>query len=184
MDMKDSVFGEHSVTKVAGFFPDGDSAEAAANALSEAGILSPSKVRVMPPLPCPGLLLDELDEVIEPESQAIGLTLIRSHVTLGLLGLVVGGLAGASLLGAGSGLARSHPMAWELSCMVAGALLGTVAAAIVTLRTDHRALIHRIRTALGHGQWAVVAHPENGDQVRRAMHVLEASSGVPVARAL
>lgn len=183
MDMKDSVFGEHSVTKIAGFFPDGDSAEAAANALSEAGILSPAKVRVMPPRHCPGSRVDELDAAIEQESQGIGLTLIRSHVTLALFGLVVGGLAGASLLGSGSGLARTHPMAWVLSTMFVGALLGIVAAAIVTVRPDHGALIRRIRTALGRGQWAVVAHPETGDQVRRALHVLEAS-GVPVARTL
>lgn len=165
------LFGEHSLTKVAAVFDQAQDARNAAEHVIQDGHLRSEKVKVVGP-GVPGV-----GRKLEPEERGIVHTLIRSHTSLGILGLIVGLLIGGALILAGVGWAVASPFYTVGLAAIFGALGGMMTGGFISIRPDHDVLITKVEEAVHDGHWAVIVHPENHDEEERAVDVLKNSGG-------
>lgn len=164
--MKEFLLGERYPSRVAATFDNADSARRAADSLLHEADLSVEQVRVIDPQ-------DPLiGHKLEPESRGVGRTLVRSHLFLGLLGLVTGLAVVASLLASGLAFAVSQPVMTGVSLGAFGAILGLLAGGVISVRPDHRRLNLMARDATRKGSWMVVALTARRSQRERARGVL------------
>jgi hypothetical protein len=170
--IKQLVFGEKSVTKVAGLFASKPEAVAACQDLQKLSGFSAAQIRLLGPTDGVAVRTDAFDRAVEPEEGGIWHTIIRAHVTMGLLGAVLGILAYAVLMFMRHPALVSTPGMGLIVLTSFGATFGLITGGALALRPDHGWLISLIRRALNAGQWAVVAHPLNTEQTHRAMDVL------------
>lgn len=169
MRWQQALFGERSLTKVAALFVDRASAETAASQLLQGAGFSAPQVRLLGPET--GSLRDRdlLARQVEPEPDGIWRTILRAHLTLGLLGGLAGTLLFAGWWLSGAAAIRSTPfMAW-VSMAGFGATFGLLIGGLLSMRPDHGRVISRVRRALRHGRWAVVVHPTDPEQTRLAL---------------
>ncbi|WP_374675698.1 hypothetical protein [Ideonella sp.] len=169
------LFGERSLTVVAADFASRFDAHAAADQL-RADRQADGPVAVLSPH------ARHVDKVLEPETRGIWSTALRSHLTLGLLGLA-GGLAIGALLIAQWTAAAASPGFTLLFLGVMGLFSGGMWAGFITLRPDHGRVIRRVEDALHRHQWAVVVHPRTEQGARHAARALRGWGADP-ARSL
>jgi hypothetical protein len=167
---KVSLFGERSLTLVAATFPNRASAVVAATTLqaelpqTEVDLIHPRDVN--------------LARKLEPESQGIWRTASRSHLMLGLAGLVLGAVVAATLVGVGWPAAVKSPMLATLFLSNLGLFAGLMVAGLLTLRPDRSRVFTSIRERSFSGDWAVVAHPTSSSQSERAIASLRKAGGM------
>ena len=168
-----SAFGERSLTVVAAAFDDRRRAESAADNLrlqtdkvGTVAVVSPSDTEVM--------------RKMEPEQLGIWRTLVRSHLILGVGGILIGLLFALGLVLAPWPAAAASPGLTALFTGMLGGFLGMMAGGLVTLRPDHGAVIRSMRAKLKVGQWGVVARPMDEASAERAFAVLASAGGGPV----
>ncbi len=169
MQWQKALFGERSLTKVAGLFVDRASAETAASQLLDGAGFAPTQVRLLGPEV--GNLKDRdlLARQVEPEQHGIWRTILRAHLTMGLLGFVAGTLLFAGWWLSGDAAIRTTPgMAW-VSMAGFGATFGLLLGGLLSMRPDHGRVISRVRRALRLGRWAVVVHPVSAEQTQLAL---------------
>ena len=165
------LFGEHSLSKVAGVFDEGEEARAVAKEILGEGALGADQVKLVGP--------DDpaVERKLEPEEAGIARTLIHSHIALGIVGLIVGLVVAAALLLSGVTFARASPYYTVIITAGFGAVVGMMFGGLVSLRPDHDVLITEVEEAAHHGHWAVVVHPANHAQEMRARDVIGHSHG-------
>ncbi|WP_157275779.1 hypothetical protein [Pelomonas sp. Root1444] len=164
------LFGERSLTLVAATFPDRGSATRAFHALRT---VSPRKLGIALITPSD----PRLGRKMEPESNGIWHTLLRSHAWLGLAG-ALGGLALAALvLAAGWPAALASPRATVALGGVYGVFVGMLAAGLLTLRPDRARVTAQVREASEHGQWSVVTHPVSAHEADVTQDLLTLGGG-------
>jgi len=135
------------------------------------------QVRILPPDDATHDSINRLGRVVEPETAGIAHTLVRSHVTLGFGGAVVGALLWGLLRLINSGVVL-YASAWSLVPFVMiGAAAGLLLAGALSLRPDHASLITRLRQGLREGRWAVVAHPRSAGEARAAGRAMGTAGG-------
>ena len=168
-----SVFGERSLTVVAAAFDDKRQAESAADNLRRqidrigtVAVVSPNDT--------------EVARKMEPEQRGIWRTLVRSHLILGVGGILVGLIAAMALVLAPWPAAAASPGLTALFGGTLGGFLGMMAGGLVTLRPDHGAVIRSLREKLKIGQWGVVARPMDEASAERAVAALADAVGTPM----
>lgn len=167
-----SLFGERSLTLVAATFADRRSAADAATELradmpqSEVSLVRPSDAGFA--------------RKMEPESQGIWRTAIRSHLVLAPAGLALGAVVAATLLALGWPAAASSPMLATLFFATLGLFAGLMLAGLLTLRPDRSRVTLSIRRRSRAGKWAVVAHPTSPEQSERAVARLRKAGGTVI----
>lgn len=167
------LFGERSLTKVAGLFPQRGQAEASMAQVLSLGGLQAGQVRLLGPQDAKTARQEIFSRTLEPEPQGMARTFFQTHI-------VAGGLGGAIGLGlfmwfynAGHPMIMSSPVVAFLALVGFGATFGMLGAGLLSIRPDHVRLITKVRSALRHNQWAVVAHPVDAEQTARVREVLE-----------
>ncbi|MGA7951452.1 MAG: hypothetical protein WCA45_15005 [Thiobacillaceae bacterium] len=165
------LFGEHSLSKVAGVFDEAEEARAVADEIMREGALGAEQVRLVGPED------PAVERKLEPEQAGIARTLIRSHIALGIVGLIVGLVVAAALLLSGVEFARASPYYTVIITAGFGAVVGMMFGGLVSLRPDHDVLITEVEEAARQGHWAVVVHPANHEQEMRARNVIGHSHG-------
>ncbi len=169
----EALFGERSRTKVAGLFSNRVEAEGAAFHLLQTPGMKHSQVRLLSPDEGRAARNNDLARQMEPEQHGIWLTIIRAHVTMGLLGAIAGTLLFLGLLAAGSpGVHSTLFMSW-VAMAGFGAIFGLLVGGLLSMRPDQGRVINLVRRGLQRGQWAVVAHPTNADQTHQVIDMLE-----------
>ncbi len=113
---------------------------------------------------------------VEPKSRAIGRTLVRTHVLLGILGLVVGLVAATALVMGGPEMTRSSPLMTFIFVPTLTMFMGLLMAGLVALRPDHGPVIKATRDAVNEGLWTVVARCADQRQADHADRVLSATA--------
>lgn len=186
MDMRHLLFGERSLTKVVSLYGNRDAAHAAALEVREHAQLDPAQVAILDPVnntaPLPGTRHPAFtsraafSNRLEPESAGIARTLVRTHVVMGIAGLVLGGLVILGLWSSGIPAVVSSPVPALLAGLFVGALMGLMAGGFVSLRPDHLRVIAIARNALKRGCWAVVTHPLSSKQTGLVMQALRPHS--------
>ena len=165
------LFGERSLSKVAGVFDEGQEARSVMEEILHEAVLDPVQVQVVRPNdPAVG-------NKLEPEETGIARTLIRAHITLGLVGLIAGLAFAAVLILSGVDFARSSPYYTVILAAGFGTAVGMMFGGLVTLRPDHDLLIYEVEEAAQQCHWAVVVHPVDHEQEMRARQVIERSHG-------
>lgn len=178
MSLKQAIFGERSLTKVAAVFPTRDTAENAARYLHGLAGMSDTQVKLVGPVD--GYREEALSRKLEPEQNGIWHTLLRAHAISGAIGAMLGGLVFLGLVLAEEAAVLSSPVMSLVSMLFFGTLFGLLVGGVITLRPDHSRVIAAVRNAVKHGYWAVVTHPVNSKQVavvvdelgRRSLHVV------------
>ena len=163
--------GERSTTVIAAMFADAERANRASARLRDDAQLSAAQVRVVEPGD------PEFGRKLEPETQGIWRTARRTHVWLGLAGLVAGLLLGAALYGAGVDAFVSSASIAFAACALLGLFGGLLLAGVMTMRPDHDIVIERVRDAAASGGWIVVAHPADSTATARVEEALKQSGG-------
>jgi hypothetical protein len=164
-------FGERSLTTVAALFGQAEDARDAAEHIVRDARLPEKQVKVLGPGD------PTLERKLEPEEPGIVHTLIRSHATLGVIGLIVGLLIGGVLILAGVGWAVASPFYTVGVAAVFGAVGGMMVGGLISIRPDRSLLDAKVETAVQQGRWAVIVHPVNRGEEKRALNVLEHTSG-------
>lgn len=164
-------FGEHSLTTVAALFGQAQDARDAAEHVVHDAHLPEKQVKVLGPGD------PAIERKLEPEEPGIVHTLIKSHVALGLTGLIAGLLIGAALVVAGVEWAAASPFFTLGLAAIFGALGGMMAGGLVSIRPDRTLLDTQVEAAVQQGRWAVVVHPVNHGEEERALEVLAHTSG-------
>lgn len=175
-DVKDAFFGERSLTKVAGLFNTRSEAENAARHLLQDSDLDDSQVRVLSPDDGSVAHNTLLARKMEPEQSGIWHTIIRAHVTTGILGALAGIALYLALMSTGHPIMRSTPGMSLVAMAGFGATFGLLVGGLLAMRPDHGRVINLVRKALKNGRWAVVAHPVNAGQTHRAVDLLKQGS--------
>lgn len=166
------LFGERSLTLVAASFDSRFDADAAADSLRRTGELD-GEVAVVGPSD------RQVARTMEPEQAGIWRTAVRSHVTLGAAGLVLGLMLGGLLIASWAAAAAS-PGFTLLFLGMMGLFSGGMWAGVLTLRPDHGWVIRRIRRALFLHRWAVVVRPLSEHAAQRATGTLRAHGAQPM----
>ena len=174
MALSHAFSGEAYASKVAAIFDDDAEARTAARRLRLELGLDQAQVRVIHPRdPTPGRKL-------EPEGSGIKRTLVRSHLTMGVGGALVGAGLFALLHLTGVAMIVSSAALSLLALMFYGAVAGLLIGGLIGLRPDHDAYVHTVLREVRHGRAAVVVHARNGDERDRADALLEAAGSVTI----
>jgi hypothetical protein len=174
-DPQQLVFGERSLTKVAGIYRSRESADAARSRLLEVGWPASHAV-LLTPDDGRRARRDLLARKVEPEPRGIWKTIVRAHVVAGAVGLAVGVGTWAALLAAGNVLVSSAPVASGAAIVFIATAFGGMAGGLIALRPDHAQLITALRSALREGRFAVVAHPTDEAQAAAAEAALRSGA--------
>jgi hypothetical protein len=171
-----AFFGERSLTKVAGVFSGRAQAEQAARRLTHNSGFGSDQVKVLEPLDGDWTRADVLSSKMEPEDRGIWSTIIRAHVLAGVIGFLLGAALCLVMWLAGQPGVRSTPGIALVAMTGFGTTFGLLAGGLLSMRPDHGHVIAQVRQYLRQGRWAVVAHPDNPEQVASAESTLKDGS--------
>lgn len=176
MTIRQVLFGEHSLTKVAGLFKTRRDAERVAWELKQNAGLSDGQVNLVGASDGTALNSPTFSRKLEPEQAGIGRTLIRAHVISGLAGVGIGLLVYAGFVAARSNAILSTPGMSLVAMVFLGGLAGLLVGGLLSLRPDHYRVIAVVRRAIREEQWALVIHPVSDMQLDRSLKLLQARS--------
>lgn len=159
--MPDSVLGENYSHKISAEFDSESAANDAVASLLHAGIPSSQTEIIRPDDP-------DMAIKVEPEAQGVGRSLAKTHVVLGLAGLVVGLILAALLVTVGPTLTQSSPVMTFIAVGFICPVLALLLAGAISIRPDHDPLIEKTRMANKAGRWTVVAHCSSLEQQKEA----------------
>lgn len=176
MTIKRVLFGERSLTKVAGLFVNRSGAENAAQQVKRMAGLDDAQVTLVGPPDGDDPRSPAFSSKLEPEQAGIWRTLVRAHLVSGTAGVLAGLLLYLGFVAAGNVAVASTPGMSLVAFVFFGGLLGLLVGGLLTARPDHAIVIVSVRRAIREGRWAVVIHPVTPTQIRRAMRELRGSS--------
>ena len=175
------LFGERSITKVAGMFAQQSQAESTMERVRQVGGLGEGQVRLLGPQDARVARSEIFARTLEPEPTGMARTFFQSHA----VGALAGGLAGLALYAwlyrGGQPMVASSPLLALIALCGFGATFGMLGAGLVSMRPDHILMITRVRSALRHNRWVVVAHPTDREQTAKVKQVLQSSSAEVVS---
>lgn len=166
------LFGEASLTKVAGLFPDRGQADAAAAALLGTPGLAPGQVRVLGPRDASMGRREIFGRTLEPEQRGISRTLFLTHGIFGLLGALAGGLLFLWFYRSGQPMVAASPSLAFGAIVGFATAFGLMLGGLVAIRPDHVWLIASVRSGLKANKWAVIVHPVDVVQTSAARELL------------
>jgi hypothetical protein len=176
MRIKHVIFGERSVTKVAGLFMNRSGAEDAAREVKRTAGLDDAQVKLVGPPDGDAPSSPVFSRKLEPEQAGIWRTLVRAHMVFGAVGVVAGVLLYLGLIVAGNAAITSTPGMSLAIFIFFGGLFGLLVGGLLTARPDHIIVITSVRRAIRKGRWAVVIHPVTQAQIDRALNELRGRS--------
>lgn len=177
------MFGEVSLTKVAGLFPGKGQADAAAADLMKTPGMAPGQVRVLGPQDATMSHRDIFGRSLEPEQRGIFRTLFITHGVTGVIGAIVGVLLFVGLYRSGQPMIASSPLLAFIAIVGFSITFGLMLGGLVAIRPDHVWLISAVRSGLKQGRWAVIVHPVNAGQTAAARELLQ-KSGAEILKTL
>lgn len=176
MRIKHLIFGERSLTKVAGIFTSKTQAENVAQQVKQAAGLDDPQVYLVGPPDGAAPNSPAFSRKLEPEQAGIWRTLVRAHVVAGIAGIIAGILLYLGFIVAGSAAVKSTPGMSLVAMVFFGGVIGLMLGGLLTARPDHARVITTVRRAIRKGRWAVVIHPLTQRQLDATMHALRTHS--------
>ncbi|GAC13802.1 hypothetical protein [Aliiglaciecola lipolytica] len=165
-----NIIEEHHPSKIVGVYENESTAKQTAKRLVDEGGVLADEINIVSPQD------KKFESKVEPETKAIGRTLIASHMMLGLIGLSIGLLVGTALIIAGIQLATSSPVMLLIATGTLGTFMGLLVAGAVSLRPDHDSVVNDTRYAKNHKLWSVVVHTKDREHTKQAKQLMEGSA--------
>lgn len=167
--MEVEIQDEKHTGRVAAIYNNEAAAKAAKQKLIDNGI-SPGTINIVRPDD------SNLSKKIEPESQGIYKTLVKSHGWLGLIGIVVGIVIATILVLVGPEMTRSNPLYTYFVFIFFGVIYGMMMAGGISLRPDHDPLITKTVEASHEHQWTVIVQTDDREDIDLVKELLEESA--------
>lgn len=165
--MQFSINKEKFHSKVAGIFNDEMTANSAKETLIDYGHFTERHINIIEPND------DNAGHKIEPETQAIGDVLGRSHFICGSMGLLAGLLLASLLSSIGPLFAQFSPLLTHLALGIIGTFVGLLIAGVIALRPDHDPLINDAIEATQQNKWALIVQAKERGDRQRARQLLQ-----------
>lgn len=165
--MMQALFGEKATTKLAAFFDTQESLEQVSAQLREKGGLQNPQLWVVRPH------ATDFDKRLEPETEGVARTAIRSHLILGAVGLLAGVLLWGLLYAMDVQFIVASPYYSGGAIIAFATVGGLLLGGLVTARPDHQRVIQAVDTATKEGRWSLVVHPRDEAQCKSALEVFE-----------
>ncbi len=162
-----AIFGERYLSKAGGVYDSEEEAREVARRIGDRTSVRDEQVKVVNPHD------RQVGRKLEPESTGIAYTLVKSHVTLGIIGAVVGLLVGLLLVSFGGQMFATSPSYTTIVAAAVGAIAGLLLGGLASIRPDHDLLITEVQRAAKQGRWAVVVHARDEDEKRAVEAVLK-----------
>ncbi|NWN90633.1 hypothetical protein HLV39_03840 [Marinobacter adhaerens] len=163
--MSDSVLGENYSHKISAEFDSESAANNAVDVLVRAGIPASQTEIVRPDDP-------DMAIKVEPEVQGVARSLAKTHVVLGVAGLVFGLVLAALLVAVGPTLTQSSPVMTFIALGFLCPIVALLLAGAISIRPDHDPVIEKTRMANKAGRWTVVAHCASLEQQKEAKEAM------------
>lgn len=173
---KHLIFGERSLTKVAGIYSTAQGADDARARVLHSGTWADGQVVLLTPADAKMSRRGIMSKKMEPESRGIGRTILRAHLFTAFVGIAVGVGAWGLLVYVGNRLIGGSPGLSFIAFAFFGTVFGLMLGGLISLRPDHTHLITVVRSALRSGQWAAVVHPFDEKQAEEAVDLLRTGS--------
>ena len=170
MSEHDLLLGENFPHKVSAEFSSKQAADRAVQLLVDKTNLPRNQILVVQPHD-PNMALK-----IEPEVKGIARTFAKTHVVLGVGGLIFGLLLAAVLIVIGPAITSSSPVFTFIASGFLFTFLGLLLAGFISMRPDHDPLIGKARAATNAGQWTVIAHCADHEQQSQVKDTLDYSA--------
>ena len=170
-----ALFGERATTKIAAIYDTRELATAAAESLSRGAGLESNQWTLISPQE------KGFSRKLEPETQGIARTGIRSHLILGAVGFLAGVMLWALLYWMPITYIVASPVASAAVIVSFATILGMMMGGLITARPDHQIVILKVRKAAEQGKWSLVLHPRSPQQCDLLMKEL-AKADVDVVR--
>ena len=167
--MEVEIQDEKHTGRVAAVFGDKDSANAAKQKLVNNGI-SPTVINIVKPED------NNISKKIEPESQGIAKTIVKSHGWLGLIGMILGLIIATALVISGPEMTQSSPLFTYLVFIFFGLTFGMMIAGAVSIRPDHDPLITKTVEASHENHWTVIVQTDDHEEIDLIKDLLEGSA--------
>lgn len=148
-----ALFAERATTKIAGTFDRQEDAASTIATLKSQTRLKARQLKLIGPNE------KRFGTKLEPEGQGIARTAARSHIYMGIAGLVLGIALWVILYASGWNLIRSTPGLSMIPFLLFPTIAGLMLGGLITARPDHSAVITQVRDAVADGKWVVIAHP-------------------------
>lgn len=168
--MEIEIQDEKHTGRVAAVFGSEQAANAAKQKLIEHGKINPGVISIVKPDD------SQLSKKIEPESHGIAKTLVKSHVWLGLAGIIIGVIIATILVTVGPDIAQTSPLLIYIVFVFFGAVLGLMLAGGISLRPDHDPLITQTVEASQEHHWSVIVQTDDQDDINLVKKLLEKSA--------
>lgn len=166
------MFGEHSLTKVAGVFSQQAAAEAALEQLRNSAGLQRTQVRLLRPEDAEGPYRELFGRTPEAHPTGIERILVHTHILGALTGAALGLALYMWLSRASNAMVSGSPLVTFVAIVGFGITFGLLVAGLLAWRPDHVMLISRLRTALLNKRWVILVQPANRSERARAKQVL------------
>ncbi|MEX0606188.1 MAG: hypothetical protein WD623_14860 [Marinobacter sp.] len=166
--MKSSAIlsGEVVDHKIAAVFESSTEAENIALALREGTSLAADQVIIVSPEN------PRSARALEPESQGIWSTLVRSHIGLGMAGAIAGFILFSTLYSADVAFITQSLVVSAIVLTAIGGGIGLLLAGMVTLRPDHMPYLMLAQSALRKGKYVLTVHASSAQQLDEAKKTL------------
>ncbi len=165
-----ALFGEKATTKLAAFFDTQEALDAlSAQLRNVSGLQNPQLLVVRPHSA-------DFDRRLEPETQGVARTAVRSHLILGAVGLLFGVALWGVLYAMDIGAIVASPYYSGGAIIAFSTVAGLLLGGLITARPDHQIVIQAVDTATKEGRWTLIVHPRDEAQCKSAESVLEAAN--------
>ena len=173
--LKQAIIAEQYPGKVGAAFDSVEKAELAADQLEQQFGIRFDAIEIVKPKD------RSFEQKLEPEGKGIRNTVIRSNVTMGVVGVVVGGLVALCLHQLQIPMVVFSPYYTTFFVMALCGVGGLLLGGLISLRPDHDRLIQFSRQVTNQRRWMLLVHVETVEQKREVKKYLHRFSDEIVA---
>lgn len=171
--MDAAITDEKTPSRIAAIFDNQADAEKAQTLLIDSGGFAGNKINIIRPHD------DSISKKLEPETAGVWHTIIKSHVVLGIIGVVVGLIAAAIAMMVGPEFLSARTGTVYFAFAMIFGMLGLMLAGFVSVRPDRDIVVMKTVEAVQNGKWALVLHTHNHSESEHAEVLLK-----PVAESI
>lgn len=173
--LKQAILAERYPGKVGAAFDSVEKAEQVADQLEAQFGVQFKSIEILKPKG------RSLENLLEPENKDTKNTVIRSHITMGLVGLCTGGLVVLWLHQLQVPMVVFSPLYMTFIVMALGGVGGLLLGGLISLKPDHDNLIHFSRQVSYQSRWMLLVNVESAEQKKAVRRYLQTCSDEIVA---
>lgn len=158
---------EDNSKKIAGIFNSQSEAKNAFDAISSENEFTQDDIKLISPEDA------NFGKKVEPEDKNIGKTLLSTHLTYGVGGLIIGLLISSILLALNFGFMQGFVFETYTAISIISIFIALLVAGFMSVRPDHDPVINEVRKAKRSGKWALIVHTDTTEKANNAKKLIQ-----------